>query len=176
LLPAAALVLAAAPYAQAQSAADPRRRCLESRRDEAVQACRQALQAGPAARASALLRQALVDALVETGRFTEAVDVLREAARTNEADAQVQRRLGSALLHFAGNASDAVPVLQAALRLEPSDAHAYGELGVALHRLGQHPEAVAAFTEAGRLEPSYFEDRPAARAARDAARRGESWP
>jgi Flp pilus assembly protein TadD len=114
-------------------------------------------------------------ALVELSRLDEAVDVLRDGARLAPGDAEAQLKLGAGLLHLAGNAEAAVPVLQASLRLRADDARAYGELGLALHRLGQHAEAVAAFAEAERLDGSYFEDRPAARAAYEASKRGEGW-
>jgi Flp pilus assembly protein TadD len=175
----AGLLLAAGPgTVAAQSAAPPeaRRRCLEARRAEAAVACRLALRSGLSARAAAVVRQALVEALVEDGRFEEAVAVLREAAGLAPADPAAQLKLGAALLHLQGAAAEAVAVLQASLRLGGSDPRAYAELGLALHRLGQHPEAVAAFSEAERLEPGYFDDRPAARASFDAARRGEPWP
>jgi Flp pilus assembly protein TadD len=139
-----------------------------------VAACRKALQAGGSVPAATVVRQALVSALVELGRYDDAVEELREAARLLPADAEAQLKLGSALLHLAGNASEAVPVLQASLRLRADDARAYGELGVALHRLGQHAEAVATFAEAERLDAEYFEDRPAARAAYEASKRGET--
>ena len=119
------------------------------------------------------MRQTLVSALVELSRLDEAVDVLREGARLAPDDAEAQLKLGAGLLHLAGNAEGAVPVLQASLRLRADDPRAYGELGLALHRLGQHAEAVAAFAEAERLDPDYFEDRPAARAAYEASKRGE---
>jgi len=171
-------VLAAAPGVRAQGAAagEQRRLCLEARREAAVTACRQALQMPLPARGAAVVRQALVDALVELGRGGDAVDVLREAASLHPADAEAQLKLGSGLLHLAGNAEEAVPVLQASLRLRAGDARAYGELALALHRLGQHAEAAAAFAEAERLDPAYFEDRPAARASYEASKRGQSWP
>ena len=43
-------------------------------------------------------------------------------------------------------------------------------------RLTVRPEAVAAFAEAERLDVGYFEDRPAARASSEAAKRGQTWP
>ena len=163
---------AASPRAHAQT--EDRRRCLEARRQAAVTACQKALQARLSASATAIVRQALVSALVELSRLDEAVEVLREGARLGADDAEAQLKLGSALLHFAGNPSEAVPVLQASLRLRADDPRAYGELGLALHRLGQHAEAAAAFAEAERLDADYFEDRPAARAAYQASQRGES--
>lgn len=153
-----------------------RRRCFDARGDEAVQACRQALRPGLAQGAAAAVRQALLDALVTRGRFDEAVEVLRQAALAAPGDAEAQLAFGSGLLHFAGNASEAVAALQASLRLRDRDARAYGELGLALHRLGQHAEAVAAFAQAERLDGEYFEDRPAARASYEASKQGESWP
>jgi predicted Zn-dependent protease len=172
---AAAALLAAGGSVSAQSpGTDARRRCLDARREAAVEACREALRSA-SPRTAPVVRQALVEALVEGARFEEAVAVLREAALLAPADAGAQLKLGSALLHLAGNASEAVPVLQASIRLR-DDARAYGELGLALHRLGQHPEAVAAFAEAERLEGSYFEDRPFARASYEAAQRGQPWP
>ena len=43
-------------------------------------------------------------------------------------------------------------------------------------RLGRAPDAVAAFEQALRIDPTVLDQRPAARAAYDAARRGEKWP
>jgi tetratricopeptide (TPR) repeat protein len=174
---AAVLVAAHAAPALAQSSgADARRRCLEARRAAAVEACRTALAVPSLPRAASIVRQALVDALVEEARFEDAVAVLREGARLAPEDPGALLKLGRALLHLSGNASEAVAVLQASIRLRGDDARAYAELGLALHRLGQHPEAVAAFAEAERLEAGYFEDRPAARASYEAARAGRSWP
>lgn len=136
-------------------------------------ACRKALEGELSKSSAAVVRQALVSALVELSRLDEAVEVLRDNARANPGDAEAQLKLGSGLLHLAGSASDAVPVFQASLRLRADDARAYGELGLALHRLGQHAEAVAAFSEAERLDAHYFEDRPAAREAYEASKRGE---
>ena len=45
-----------------------------------------------------------------------------------------------------------------------------------LSGLARHEEAVAAFTEALRLDPEALELRPAAKAAFEAAQRGEGWP
>jgi Flp pilus assembly protein TadD len=175
LVLAAAALLAAGPARAQAPGSDGRRRCLDARGEAAVDACRQALRSS-APRAPSVVRQALVEALVEGARFDEAVAVLREAALLAPEDAGAQLKLGSALLHLAGNASEAVPVLQASIRLRGDDARAYGDLGLALHRLGQHPEAVAAFAEAERLDGSYFQDRPAAHASAEAARRGQPWP
>jgi Flp pilus assembly protein TadD len=73
-------------------------------------------------------------------------------------------------------AAEAEPELREAIRLRPDDAEAQVLLGDALVRLGRAPDAVAAFEQALRLDANVLDQRPAARAAYDAARRGEKWP
>ena len=171
-----ALLLGGAPSARAGDPVPPRRRCFTAEKEEAVEACGAALQAGLGARAAAVVRQVLLATLVELSRLPEAVALLQAAAAAAPADAAAQLELGAALLHFADAADDALAPLQAAVQLRPGDPRAYGELGLALHRLAQYPEAVAAFGEAERLDPAYFEDRPAAAAVYEAAKRGQPWP
>jgi len=184
-----ALLFAAAPGARdargqgaeaRRAAGDPsvesRRRCFAAEKEEAVQACTAALQSGLGAHASGVVRQVLLATFVELSRLPEAVALVRAAALAAPADASAQLELGAALLHFADAADDALAPLQAAVQLRPGEARAYGELGLALHRLGQYPEAVAAFGEAERLDPGYFDDRPAAAAIYESAKRGQPWP
>lgn len=168
--------MAAPAPARAGDPIEPRRRCFTAEREEAVQACTAALQAGLGARAAGIVRQVLLATFVELSRLPEAVELVRAAAQAAPGDASAQLGLGAALLHFADAADDALGPLQAAVQLRPGDARAYGELGLALHRLGQYPEAVAAFGEAERLDPGYFDDRPAAAAIYDSAKRGRPWP
>jgi Flp pilus assembly protein TadD len=73
-------------------------------------------------------------------------------------------------------AQDAEPELREAVALRPEDAEARALLGNALALVGNRAEAVASFQEALRLDPTVLDHRPAARAAYDAARRGERWP
>jgi Ca-activated chloride channel family protein len=73
-------------------------------------------------------------------------------------------------------AREAEPELREATRLRPEDAEAQALLGNALALMGRAPDAVAAFEQALRLDPTVLDRRPAARAAYDAARRGERWP
>jgi tetratricopeptide (TPR) repeat protein len=162
--------------ARAQSPLEPARRCQEPPRTEAVSACREALRLGlPPPRARAL-RQVLATTLVSLGRGPEAVAVYREAAAQDPQDPQARLRLGRALLLIEGDAGEAAAELQAALRLAPQRAEAYGLLGSALLRLGQLPESAAAFAEAERIEPSFFELRPASRLEYEAAKGGQAWP
>jgi tetratricopeptide (TPR) repeat protein len=169
-------ILLACAEARAQPALEAARRCQEPPRVEAVSACREALRLGlPPARAGAL-RQVLASTLVSLGRGREAVEVYREGAALHPEDPQARLRLGRALLLLEGEAGEAAAELQAALRLSPQRADAYGLLGSALLRLGQLPESAAAFAEAERIQPAYFELRPASRLEYEAARGGEAWP
>jgi Flp pilus assembly protein TadD len=170
------LLLGGTGAARAADPVAPRRACFAAEKEEAVEACGAALRSGLGPRAAAVVRQALVAALVGLSRLPEVVALARDAAAEAPADATAQLELGAALLHFADAADDALAPLQAAVQLRPGDPRAYGELGLALHRLGQHPEAVAAFGEAERLDPAYFEDRPAAAAIFEASKRGQAWP
>ena len=170
------LTAAPSPGADSAAALEARRLCLEERRQDAVVACRKALELGLSPRRAGLVRDALAVALVDSGRGQEAVDVYREMARLQPDDPEAHLRLGAALLYLGGDPAEAASSLQASLHLRPQDERAYGELGVAESALGQYPEAVAAFMEAERLDPDYFRNRPAARLTFEAAQRSERWP
>ena len=152
------------------------RECLERPGEEGVTACQQALAlALPAARA-ATLRRVLAGRLAALKRWDDAVEVYRDDVRARPGDAEAQRRLGSALLYLTGRPADALGPLQESIRLRPNEPAAHAELGVALAELGRADDAVAAFEAAARLDPAYFESRPAAQATFDAVRRGQRWP
>lgn len=85
-------------------------------------------------------------------------------------------RLGEALLNLGGDPQGAVEELQVALRIEPESARGYGALGAALQAMGEHPEAAASFAEAARLDPEFFDSRPALREMDAAAKQGTAWP
>jgi tetratricopeptide (TPR) repeat protein len=141
-----------------------------------VAACQAALRGRlPPARA-AQVRLALARALTAAARYPEAIDVYRQAAQARPDDADARLRLAEALLRLAGDAQEAADAARDALHLAPGEARGYGLLGEALHALGSHPEAAAAFAEAARLDPSFFEYRPAARAMDAASQRGAAWP
>jgi cytochrome c-type biogenesis protein CcmH/NrfG len=169
------LVLAGAE-ARAQPALELSRRCQEPPRADSVSACREVLRLGlPPVRAIAL-RRVLASTLVSLGRGREAVDVYREGAAQNPEDPEARLRLGRALLLLDGDAGEAAAELQVVLRLSPERAEAYALLGSALLRLGQLPESAAAFAEAERIDPSFFELRPASRLEYEAAKGGQAWP
>ncbi|HEY3121552.1 MAG TPA: tetratricopeptide repeat protein [Vicinamibacteria bacterium] len=156
--------------------ADETRRCLEAPREQGIEPCRRALALGPRAERAELLRRSLAGRLGSLGRWEEAAAVYRESARVRPADGDAQLRAGSALLDGLNRAEEALPYLREAVRLKPSDGRAHGLLAFALADAGRFPDAVAEFEAALKLEPSYFERRPAARAAYEAARSGKRWP
>jgi cytochrome c-type biogenesis protein CcmH/NrfG len=102
--------------------------------------------------------------------------VYRESARLRPADGDAQLRAGAALLDGLNRPEEALLYVREAVRLKPSDARAHGLLALASASAGHFPEAVSEFEAALRLQPSYFDQRPAARAAYEAARAGRRWP
>jgi Flp pilus assembly protein TadD len=171
-------VLAASPPARAQATAAvvQARLCTKVIGEAAVAPCRKALELGlPAARQPAI-EVTLASRLSSLERWDEVVDVYRGAVSRRPADGQARIRLGAALLHMQDRAAEAEPELREAARLRPEDAEAQVLLGDALAQLGRAADAVAAFEQALRLDPKVLDQRPAARAAYDAARRGEKWP
>jgi cytochrome c-type biogenesis protein CcmH/NrfG len=158
------------------AAIDESYRCLAKTKEEGIAACQNALTLGLAPWRAEIIRQALAVKLINLVRLGEAVDVYRESARLLPKDAAAQLRFGSALLYFAADAAASEAPLRQALRLDPQNAAAQATLAMALFALGRLGEARGAFDEAARLDPSYFEGRPGARQAYQAAQRGESWP
>ncbi len=158
------------------AAIDEAYRCLAKTKEEGIAACRSALTLGPAPWRAEVIRQALAVKLTNLERLQEAVEVYRESARLWPKDAAAQLRFGSALLYFAADAAGSEAPLREALRLDPQSATAQATLAMALLTSGRFSEARSAFDEAVRLDPSYFEGRPGARQAYEAAQRGEGWP
>jgi hypothetical protein len=150
--------------------------CVDLPGEAGIAACRVALALGHSSRRAGVLRDLLAAKLADLGRWEEVVAVYREAARDPAPDAQVFLRLGSALVHGVGRPEEALPWLREAARLAPAEPDPWGVLGAALAALGRGAEAVAAFDEAVRRDPSWLEGRPASQAIAEAARRGEPWP
>ena len=173
-----ALALGAAAAAQAQvtAAVVQARLCTKATGEAAVAPCRKALELGLPAGRQPAIEATLAARLSSLDRWDEVVDVYRGAVSRRPADGLARIRLGAALLHMQDRAPDAEPELREAVRLRPDDAEAQVLLGDALVRLGRPADAVAAFEEGLRLDPTILDQRPAAHAAYEAARRGEKWP
>ena len=172
-------LLLATPAARAAETAEARaqaRECLERSGERAVAACGRALERGLTPARAALVRRTLAAKLALLGRADEAVAVYRQAAQAEPDHADAHFRLGQALFALTGDAAAALAPLQRARELGPEEPRVHATLGQALAALGRSEEAVAAFETALRLDPAYLEHRPGARAAYEAARRGERWP
>jgi tetratricopeptide (TPR) repeat protein len=170
-------LLALALVADAPVARGPVSVCLSPGVEgDPVAACQAALRTNPPPARAAQLRLALARALSAAARYPDAVEAYRAAALAQPDDAGARLRLAEALLRLQGDAEAAVDAAREALHGAPDDARAYGVLAEALHRLGSYPEAAAAFAEAARLDPAFFENRPAARAMDAASQRGAAWP
>ena len=167
------------PYparAQATAAVIQARLCTRSTGEAAIAPCRKALELGLPVTRQPAIEATLASRLAALERWDEVIDVYRGAISRRPADGVARIRLGAALLHMQDRAAEAEPELREAARLRPEDAEAPVLLGNALALLGRPGEAVTAFEQALRLDPNVLDQRPASRAAFDAARRGENWP
>ncbi|HUU34938.1 MAG TPA: sulfatase-like hydrolase/transferase, partial [Vicinamibacterales bacterium] len=97
-------------------------------------------------------RIAAASVLIETGRASEAVQLLAAAAASPTAPVVVVERLGAAYL-AAGQPAQAATVLARAVADPQASADAWNGLGVARAQSGRPAEAKAAFAEAARLAP-----------------------
>ena len=176
----ALLVLAAPPpparVRESPAAREQARQCAARSGEPAVAACRRALTLGLAPPRAALVRRTLAGHLIALGRTDEAIEAYQDAVRAQPDDADAHWRLGQAVLALGSDAAAALPPLERARELAPEEARVHVTLGEALAGLGRHGEAVAAFEAALRLDPGFLDHRPGARAAYEAARRGERWP
>ena len=166
----------ARPLPDPAAAQDEARRCEDGEEDGGLAACREALRLGLREPQRSAVRQLLARRLAEQERFDELVDLYLEDTQEHPGESDPWRRLGAARLFLRADPAGALPALQEAVRLRTEDADAHVLLGLCLNGLSRHPEAVSEFEEALRLDPEALELRPAARAAFEAAQRGERWP
>jgi Flp pilus assembly protein TadD len=170
-------LLAAAPPSEGLEAREQFRLCLGATdEDVALRACRRALELGLGTLRAALVQDLLGSKLAALDRWEEAVQALGERVRLRPEDAEAHLRLGTALLHGLDRPSEAVEPLRHGSWLAPGDPRGHAELAYALNQLGDHAGAAAEYEEALRLDPSCLDERPAARLAHEASRRGERWP
>ena len=152
------------------------RLCERLDEEEGIEACRAALALGLGPERRGPVREVLARHLVDVERWSELAEHYREDVRLAPEDAEAWVRLGTTVLFALNEQAEALAALEEAVRLDPGDATTRCLLAVALHSLARHEEATEAFDEAVRLDPTVFDGRPAARAVREAARRGEPWP
>jgi tetratricopeptide (TPR) repeat protein len=166
----------AAAVGEPAAAREQARLCERLNGEAGANACRAALALGIGPQRRGPLRERLARHLVALEDWDALADHLRESVELDPRDAVATRRLGLTLLLALGEPAEAVAVLQQAVGLAPEDAEARLGLAQALAATGRGAEAAAAFEAALRLDPHVLDGRPAARAAHEAARRGESWP
>jgi tetratricopeptide (TPR) repeat protein len=159
------------PEARAQA-----RLCERLDEEAGIAACRAALAAGIGPGRRTAVREILANHLVDLERWTELGEHYREDIRLDPEDADAWFRLGSTLLFALDDRAEALAALEEAARLDPENGVTRSVKAIALHVLGRHEEATAAFDAAAHLDPGVLEGRPAAQAMRAASRRGEPWP
>jgi tetratricopeptide (TPR) repeat protein len=173
----AALAAASTAAVEEPSQAAEQARLCEKLDDEAgIAACRAALALGLEADRRGPVREILARHLTDLERWSELAELYREDVRLSPEDAGAWLKLGSTLLFALNQRAEALAALEEAARLDPKGAEIRLTLAIALHSLGRYQEATAAFDEALQLDPTVLEGRPAARAVREAALRGEPWP
>ena len=99
---------------------------------------------------------ALATELLKTGRPSDAIVPLRDAALIEPSNAIIQHDLGLACLEV-GQVTDAIEALQLAVASNPRYADAYFRLGIALEKQGVIREAIVAYDRATELLPSLSE-------------------
>ncbi len=172
----AVLEAAGAERPETAAAREQARLCERKGREEGVAACRAALVLGIGAERRGPVREMLAKHLVALERWDELADLFRESVRLDPASADAWHRLGLLQLFALGEPAEAAGALEQAVSLAPRDAPVRVDLAVALQASGRAREASAAFEEALRTDPAVLESRPAAKAASEAALRGEAWP
>jgi tetratricopeptide (TPR) repeat protein len=171
-----ALAAERAPRAETPAAREQARLCERKSLEEGAAACRAALALGIGPERRGPVREMLAKHLTALEEWDELAELLREDIRVDPTRASDWQRLGLVLLFALGEPAEAAGALQEAVRLAPRDASFRVGLALALQATGHAKEASLAFGEALRLDPAVLEGRPAARAAMQAADRGEPWP
>jgi tetratricopeptide (TPR) repeat protein len=158
------------------AAREQARLCERKSLEDGAAACRAALALGIGPARRGPVREMLARHLVALERWDDLAELLRENVRLDPRSVTNWQRLGLTLLFALDAPAEATGALEEAVRLAPADGGVHLGLALALHAAGRMREATAAFDEALRLDPAVLDGRPAARAALEAARRGEPWP
>ncbi len=175
ILPLLAL-LAAPATVETPAAREQARLCELLPGEPGLVACRRALALGLSPARTGPVRELVARHLVSQERWEELDAHLAEDVRLQPENAVFQNRLGSNLLFALGRVEESLVPLREAVRLDPEKAEYRAVLALALVAVGRPGDASAEFEEALRLDSDVLSARPAARAALEAARRGETWP
>lgn len=124
----------------------------EGQIDQAITACRQALQIDPEHRPAHLN---LGLALVKRGGIDEAIECFRTALRLNPNSVKAYYNLGRALVDR-GEIGEGIKAYREVLRRKPFFAEAHHNLGNALLRQGKIDDAIEAFRMARQSDPTFL--------------------
>ena len=170
------LVAVAVRPTETAAAREQARLCEKLTGEESLAACHHALDLGLGAERLGPVRQIVARRLASLGRWEDLASHFRVDAVLQPLDGEVRLRLGSTLLFALGRPEEAVGELTEAVRLTPDSALAWAALASAQGASGHPKDAAEGFAAALRLDEHLLDDRPAMRAAFEAAQRGEPWP
>ena len=103
---------------------------------------------------SGLANKMLAGALLDQGRFQEALGYAQCAVRVTPWVIDAHNHLGSALFR-AGRIEEAIEQYEQALQIQPDYAAAHNNLGVVLCQAGRIEEAIGQYEQALRIQPDY---------------------
>lgn len=152
------------------------RACAASVREEAVAACRKALELGLGPERGAIAERLLGRSLADLARWDEALEAYREALRLQPEDAEAVLNVGLALLYGLNRPAEAEPYLRQAVAARPAEAVFHLQHAIALNATSRHDEALQEFKAALALDVTVLDQRPAAQAAYLASLREALWP
>ncbi|MDD4910894.1 MAG: tetratricopeptide repeat protein [Sideroxydans sp.] len=92
-------------------------------------------------------------ALIQLGRYEEALPAMQKAVATSQSDAEVHNLFGIALRE-SGSLDEAATSFRRAIQLKPGFTKAHCNLGVALHYAGRRAEAVECYRKALEIDPT----------------------
>jgi protein O-mannosyl-transferase len=99
-----------------------------------------------------LVHNNLGDALMHTGRVSEAIEQFEQALKIKPDFAKAHYNLGTALMQT-GRVAEAIEQYEQALKIEPDHPYAHNNLGAALMHTGRASEAIEQFEQALKIKP-----------------------
>jgi tetratricopeptide (TPR) repeat protein len=127
---------------------------ISGRPDQAIDSFERGLEFGVGPN-EAMVRSALGNALVKTGRTEEAVANLLSALEIAPELKEAVGGLGAAYLNL-GRLEEALPLLRRARDLAPDEAAIHNNLGTALIRSGELEASIESYRQALELDPGFY--------------------